>query len=151
MSKIFAPDIESERSKKLAQSQIKMEDCGSETILVAEDDASLRILTCRILHNHGYKVLEAADGNEALLLAEEFKEKIDLILTDTVMPGMNGRDAVERIKAFRPGIKSIFMSGYTDTTIIELGLLNKNTAFLQKPYDVAGLTQKVRAVLDSDH
>jgi two-component system, cell cycle sensor histidine kinase and response regulator CckA len=147
MSKIFAPDIESDLSKKPAKSQLKMEGCGSETILVAEDDASLRILTCRILRNHGYKVLEAADGNEALRLAKEYKEEIHLILTDTIMPGMDGRDAVERISAFRPGIKSVFMSGYTNTTIIELGLLDRDRAFLQKPYDAAGLIQKVRDVL----
>jgi CheY-like chemotaxis protein len=128
-----------------------MEGSGSETILVAEDNTSLLFLTCRILRDHGYKVLEAVDGKEALRLAKEYEEEIHLILADTVMPGMGGRDTVEQISAFRPAIKSVYTSGYANTAIIERGILDKDVAFLQKPYDAAGLIQKVREALDADN
>jgi two-component system, cell cycle sensor histidine kinase and response regulator CckA len=150
MSTIFSPHIESDLSKKLAESRSRMKESGSETILVAEDDASVRILTCRILHNHGYKVLEAVDGKDALRLATEYEEEIHLILSDTIMPGMGGGDAVERISAIRPGIKSVYMSGYADTAIFKSGILDRDIAFLQKPFEVNGLLQKVRAELDAD-
>jgi two-component system, cell cycle sensor histidine kinase and response regulator CckA len=151
MSTIFFPRIESDLSKKLAESKSKTEEGGSETILVAEDDASVRISTCRCLRNHGYKVLEAVDGKDALRLATEYEGKIHLILADTIMPGMGGGDAVERISTFRPGIKSVYMSGYADTAIFKQGILDKDIVFLQKPYDVDSLMQKVRAVLDANN
>jgi DNA-binding NtrC family response regulator len=151
MSTISSPLIESDFSKKLAKSESRIEVCISETILVAEDDNSMRILACQCLRNHGYKVLEAADGKEALRLAKEYGEEIHLILADAVMPGMGGRDAVEQISAFRPEIKSLYTSGYTDTAMIKLGVLDKDITFLQKPYDAPGLIQKVRDVLDTEN
>jgi two-component system, cell cycle sensor histidine kinase and response regulator CckA len=151
MSTALFPRIEREDLKKSAQSTKKMEAYGPETILVAEDDDSMRILASRSLRDRGYKVLEAANGKEAVRLAKEYEEEIHLILADAVMPGMGGRNAVEHIRTFRSGIKSLYTSGYSNTSIIELGILDKDTAFLQKPYDVAALTQKVRAVLDADN
>jgi DNA-binding NtrC family response regulator len=151
MSTIFFPRTESNLSKKLTESKSKMEEGGSETILVAEDDASVRISICRSLRDHGYKILESVDGKDAVRLATEYEEEIHLILADTIMPGMSGGNAVERISAFRPGIKSLYMSGYADTDIYKCGILDKDIAFLQKPYDVADLMQKVRAVLDSNN
>ncbi len=151
MSTIFLPRIEIDPSEKLAKSESKTEGSGSETILVAEDDNSMRILACQCLRNSGYRVLEAADGQEALRLAKEYKEGIHLILADAVMPGMGGRDAVEQISAFRPEIKSLYTSGYTDTAMIKLGVLDKDIVFLQKPYDASCLTQKVRDVLDAEN
>jgi two-component system, cell cycle sensor histidine kinase and response regulator CckA len=151
MSEMLFPHIESEDSKKSAKYKMEKDIGKSRTILVAEDNDSLRILTCRILRNHGYKVLEAGDGNEALRLAKEYEEEIHLILADAVMPGMGGRDAVDQISAFRKEIKAVFTSGYTDTAIIKRGIIDKDTAFLQKPYDAAGLIQKVEDVLDADN
>lgn len=121
----------------------------AETILVAEDEPSLLALAARILRDRGYRVLEAHDGKEALRLARECKEIIHLILTDAVMPGMGGKQVVELIEAARPGIKSLYMSGYTDNAIVQHGILNADIAFIQKPFTVETLTRKVREVLDS--
>jgi PAS domain S-box-containing protein len=140
---------ESKISEKPVKSINKMEGGGFETLLVVEDETFLRELTCRILCNRGYKVIEAMDGQEALRLAKEYEKEIHLILTDTVMPGMGGPELVERIRAFRPEIKSVHTSGYTDTAIVHLGILDRDRTFLQKPYGAADLTKKVRDVLDS--
>jgi two-component system, cell cycle sensor histidine kinase and response regulator CckA len=122
---------------------------GSETVLVVEDEASVRSLTGRILRERGYKVLEAENGIEALRLAEEFAGNIDLVLTDAIMPGMSGKELVSRIQKLRPTIKSLFVSGYTDNSIVHHGILDANVAFLQKPFSRDGLAHKVRQVLDS--
>jgi two-component system cell cycle sensor histidine kinase/response regulator CckA len=141
MSTILFPHTESDSSRKPSESK---------TILVAEDDDSTRILACHILRNNGYKVLQAADGKEAVRLATEYEEEIHLIFTDAIMPGIGGQNTVEQIRAFRPRIKAVYTSAYTLTTIIERRILDKDIPFLQKPYDAAGLTQKVRAELDTD-
>jgi response regulator RpfG family c-di-GMP phosphodiesterase len=143
--------IKNESFKNAAKSESKMAERESETILVAEDDAPLRIATCRSLRDQGYTVLEAVDGKDALRLAKEYESEIHLILADTIMPGMGGRDAVEQISTFRPGIKSVYTSGYADSVIIKCGILDRNIAFLQKPYDALGLRQKVREALDSNN
>jgi two-component system, cell cycle sensor histidine kinase and response regulator CckA len=122
---------------------------GTETILVVEDEASVRSLTGRILRNHGYNVLEAENGMRAIRIAEEFAGKIDLIVTDAIMPGMSGRELVSHLEASRPGIKSLFVSGYTDNSIVHHGILDSNIAFLQKPFSGDSLAGKVRQVLNS--
>jgi PAS domain S-box-containing protein len=121
---------------------------GSETILVVEDEEPLRRLTRRLLETAGYTVLSAADGEEALLTSERHVGDIDLLLTDVVMPRMNGRLLAERLAKTRPALKILYMSGYTDDAILHHGVLDSGTQFLAKPFSEAELTRKVRAVLD---
>ena len=121
---------------------------GCETILLVEDEPELRKLAKRILSQHGYNVLAAADGREALRLAELYANPIDLLVTDVVMPVMGGRELARQISALRPAIKVLFMSGYTDDAVMRHGVLSAETAFLQKPFTVEGLLAKVRKVLE---
>ncbi len=92
--------------------------------------------------------MEAPDGGKALLLCEKFKERIHLILTDVVMPGMSGRKLVERLKEIHPEMKVLYMSGYTDNAIVHHGVLEEGTNFIQKPFTLENLARKVREVLD---
>jgi two-component system cell cycle sensor histidine kinase/response regulator CckA len=121
---------------------------GSETVLLVEDEDIVRGLVTEILETAGYTVLGAADGNEALELAERYQGPIHLLLTDVVMPKMSGRDLAERLIAAHGETKVLYTSGYTDTAIVDRGVLQPGTEFLQKPFSFAALTQKVRHVLD---
>jgi CheY-like chemotaxis protein len=121
---------------------------GSETILLVEDEAAVRGLASRILEKQGYRVLSAQHGREAMDIATREEGKIDLVLTDVVMPGMNGRGLVERLSGIRPRMKSLYMSGYTDDDIIRRGFIEPSKSFLQKPFTSDALLQTVRKVLD---
>ena len=121
---------------------------GSETILLVEDEDAVRSLTCRILQKQGYRVLTAEDGRAALTIATQEQGRIDLILTDIVMPGLNGRGLVEKLAGIRPSIKSLYMSGYTDDDIVRRGFVEPSRSFLQKPFTSEVLIQTVRKVLD---
>jgi PAS domain S-box-containing protein len=121
---------------------------GSETILLVEDEDAVRGLTSRILENQGYRVIVAQHGREAMDIATREEGHIDLVLTDIVMPGMNGRGLVERLAGIRPRIKSLYMSGYTDDDIIRRGFIEPSKSFLQKPFTSESLLQTVRKVLD---
>ncbi len=120
---------------------------GTETILLVEDEAVLRSMMRGILTTRGYKVMEAANGVEALAVSEKYQEPIHLLLSDVVMPHMSGRELARRICSFRPDIKVLYVSGYTDEAIVSTGLLEPNAAFLQKPFTPADLARKVRKVL----
>jgi two-component system, cell cycle sensor histidine kinase and response regulator CckA len=122
---------------------------GSETILLAEDEAVVRNLVCEILQHAGYTVLAAADGREALRLSKQHPGEIDLMVTDVVMPGMSGRDVAERLWLSRPETKVLYISGYTDVAVFDPGVLDPGSAFLQKPFSSAALAQKVREILDA--
>ena len=122
-------------------------DSGAETILVVEDAAGLRQLTKRLLERQGYTVLVAADADEAQQVFDR-NASIDLLLTDVVMPGASGPELTQHLVAQRPALKVIFMSGYTEATIVHDGVLNPGIAFLNKPFTSEGLGRKVREVLD---
>jgi CheY-like chemotaxis protein len=122
---------------------------GSETVLLVEDEPLVRDLARRLLSQQGYTILEAADGGEALRIAQEYAgKKIHLLLTDVVMPRMGGKELAEQIKPLRPDIKVLYTSGYTDDAIVHHGVLDPGTHFLQKPFSLKTLSRKVREVLD---
>ncbi len=119
---------------------------GSETILFVEDEGALRSAASRMLSSTGYQVITAADAFEALRLVEEHGPRIRLVVTDVVMPGMNGRELADRLARLCPDLKVLFTSGYTDETIAEHDVLGR--AFLPKPYEMRALTASVRRLLD---
>ncbi|HXW15580.1 MAG TPA: ATP-binding protein, partial [Terriglobia bacterium] len=121
---------------------------GSETIILVEDDDNVRAVAGRILGSRGYNVLEAPSGLAALLMPGEHKGPIHLLLTDLVMPVMSGRELAEKLVQSVPGLKVLYMSGYTDDAAIRHGVLQSGVPFLQKPFSPEGLARKVREVLD---
>jgi PAS domain S-box-containing protein len=122
---------------------------GNETVLIAEDDDTVRHMTSAVLKECGYVVLTASRGAEALELARRHPGDIHLLLTDVVMPGMTGRDLSAALLNSRPGMKTIYMSGYTDTVLIGHDLDKPGVSFLQKPFTPETLTARVRAALDA--
>ncbi|HCZ11376.1 MAG TPA: hybrid sensor histidine kinase/response regulator, partial [Nitrospiraceae bacterium] len=145
--KIYLPeiDVEGKEEKPAGESSIIG---GSETILLAEDDNATRKLTKEVLVKFGYNIIEAVDGEEAVLKFSDNKDKIQLLLLDVIMPKKNGREAFNEIDGINPGIKTIFMSGYTDDIIHEKGILEEGINFLTKPVSPKALLKKVREVLD---
>jgi CheY-like chemotaxis protein len=120
---------------------------GGETILLVEDDESVRDLTRTMLHRDRYTVLEAASPAEALRVAAEFPGRIHLLLTDVVMAGASGNDLARELVAARPELRVLYMSGYTDNSVVHHGILTAETPFLQKPFTGDHLRRKVREVL----
>ena len=123
---------------------------GAETILLVEDADALRKLTHMLLEQHGYRVLVAANGAAALQLVEQKPERINLLLTDVIMPGLNGRALAGRLELLQPGLKILYMSGYTDDAIMDHGVLESGTHLLHKPFSEENLIRKVREVLDAE-
>lgn len=121
---------------------------GSETILVVEDDPSLRALAVRVLQQYGYNVIPAESGPKALALCADPRTVVNAVLTDVIMPGMNGREVVERLLAAHPGLPYLFMSGYTDDEVLRRGVLHGESPFLQKPFTADQLAKKIREILD---
>jgi two-component system cell cycle sensor histidine kinase/response regulator CckA len=122
---------------------------GTETILLVEDDATVRAVVAAILSSRGYRVIDTIDAAQALAICRDSSKPIHLLLTDVVMPRMSGRELASRIVEMRPGIKVLYMSGYTEDAIVHHGVVEEGIAFLQKPITPGALTQKVRAVLDA--
>ncbi len=123
---------------------------GTETILLAEDDEMVRNLVRETLLREGYKVIAAADPMEARRLADHYRGAIQLLITDVVMPKVNGRELADQLLDQRPDLKVLYMSGYTDNAILNSGILQKEVPFLQKPFTPAALTEKVRDVLEDN-
>ena len=123
---------------------------GTETVLLVEDEEMVRVLGTRVLNSHGYLVLEAEHGDEAIEVCKRHEGPIHLLVTDVVMPGMNGRELAERLAPVIPDAAVLFISGYTGGALVEHGVLQDGTNFLQKPFSPHRLMQKVREVLDAN-
>jgi CheY-like chemotaxis protein len=122
---------------------------GGETVLVVDDEAAVRSVVWEILQPTGYLVLEAGSGEEALRICAGQEGPVHLLLTDVEMPGMSGPQLARRLARMRPEMKMLYMSGYSDETLIRHGVVKQGTAFLQKPFTPDALVHKVREVLDA--
>jgi CheY-like chemotaxis protein len=120
---------------------------GSETVLLVEDEDEVRAVVRRVLRRYGYTVLEARNAGEALLLTEQHTGGIDILLTDVVMPGMNGPELARRLQPLRPRMRVLCMSGYTDDAVVRQGQIDRGMGFLQKPITPERLARKLRDIL----
>jgi two-component system, cell cycle sensor histidine kinase and response regulator CckA len=145
--KVYLPRIDGgAQRKEVVESTASLR--GSETILLAEDEAIVREITLKVLQDYGYNVLAAANGDAALLIGEHFSGPIQLLLSDVVMPKMGGHELADRLMPLRPEMKVLYMSGYTDSAIVHQGVLNEGIQYVQKPFTPASLVRRVREVLD---
>jgi PAS domain S-box-containing protein len=151
--KIYLPRVPSVEEPLVpaaaAPVQFQKVEPGTETILVVEDEANLRYLARQYLEKQGYRVVEAADGAVAMQIAVAHEGVIHLLLTDVIMPGMNGRELAQRISEIRPNVKVLYMSGYTENVIGHNGTLEAGVRLLQKPFNLRDLKRRVREVLDT--
>ncbi|MHB0878783.1 MAG: hybrid sensor histidine kinase/response regulator, partial [Anaerolineae bacterium] len=148
--KLYLPSLRGESRGATQPSPVADLPRGPETILIAEDEASVRDLLSRMLTDLGYTVLEASDGSEAMRIASEHRGNIELLLSDLVMPLMGGQKLDGLIRQARPGLRTLFISGYTDSTVLQRGLLGPDSAFLQKPFSARALAIAVRRLLDRE-
>jgi PAS domain S-box-containing protein len=146
--KIYLPQIDQNEVPNARPDLSDESLTGTETILLVEDESSLRDLAFAILVKRGYTVLEASNGEDAILACAKYNDPIHLLLTDVVMPLMNGRELAEKLQPRRPDMKVLFMSGYTDEAIVRHGVLDSANAFLQKPFTPESLAKKVREILN---
>lgn len=123
---------------------------GSETILLVEDDPAVRNLVTSMLEKHGYQVLVSQNPSDVAVICEKHSGQIHLLLTDLILPGINGRDVAKHVGTLRPDTKVLFMSGYTDDALIHTQGFDKEFAFLQKPFSSGTLGTKIREVLDAE-
>ena len=147
--KIYLPcmvkkDVDLEEKKQIPIENLD----GSEAVLIVEDDSRIRKLAHKILKQHGYRVLVAENGEDALRVRESHEGAIDLLITDVVMPKMAGKETAECLQHLYPHIKVIYMSGYTDNAIVHHGVLAPGLNFIEKPFTPVGLVRRVREVLD---
>jgi nitrogen-specific signal transduction histidine kinase len=147
--KIYLPTFDSQPEPAAVSSLVGRVPRGDETILLVEDEPRVRDAVQRALENYGYRVLSATHPEEARRVFDEHREAIDMLLTDVVMPGYDGKQLYERISSGQPGLPVLYMSGYTDRAILDHGVLNPGITFIQKPFSPAQLVRKVRAVLDA--
>jgi CheY-like chemotaxis protein len=121
---------------------------GTETVLVAEDEDGVRELLRKVLTEFGYTVLTARHGRDALMVVGERAGRIDLLVTDVVMPEMSGRELAETLRDHRPDLKVLFISGYTDDEVLQRGISGRDAAFVRKPFTAEELVRRVRELLD---
>jgi PAS domain S-box-containing protein len=148
--KIYLPQVKADLERGVPEKTSRGSHPGTETILFVEDEESVRELVRDYLGKSGYRVLEAPDGVQALEIAAAHREPIHILVTDVVMPRLSGRELATRITAARPEIKILYISGYTDDSIFRHGVLEGGVAFLQKPFNLKDLAQKIRQVLDGE-
>ena len=150
--RIYLPQVSSDEAM-IAESQPvaapPQDTRGSELILLVEDDAQVRTLVHRILERQGYHVLEASHPQEAILLSDRTREPIDLLLTDVIMPAMNGRELYERLASSRPGLKVLYMSGYAERAFSQEGRTAPVASLIQKPFEPDALVVRIREILDA--
>lgn len=146
--KIFIPAVTEETEQEITELVKDKILKGHETVLVIDDDEKVRATVLEMLKKLGYKTLEAHNHDIALFLAQFYDKPIDLIICDVVMPGMSGPKLIDRIKAYRPNVKVLYMSGYTDDVIATHGITEKGINFIQKPFTIETLSKKIREVLD---
>ncbi len=144
---IYLPRVEESPEEMAPPKSQENEKGGCETVLLVEDEASVRELVRETLAARGYKVLEAENGESGLRVADAHGDGIDILITDVVMPGMGGRELAKRLLQIRPNLAVLYLSGYTEDTILHQGALGPCTAFLQKPFTLQNLARKVREVL----
>jgi CheY-like chemotaxis protein len=150
--KIYLPRVASvgESATEVATpAEVRKVEPGTETILLVEDEANLRYLARQFLEKQGYKVIDAADGAVAMQIAVAHDGVIHMLLTDVIMPGMNGRELAQRVCEIRPNVQVLYMSGYTENVIGHNGTLDAGVRLLQKPFTLRDLKTKVREVLDA--
>jgi two-component system, cell cycle sensor histidine kinase and response regulator CckA len=144
---VYLPRVEDSPEEMTPAKSQENEKGGCETVLLVEDEESVRELVRETLIARGYKVLEAENGESGLRVAEAHGDGIDILITDVVMPGMGGRELAKKLLQIRPNLGVLFLSGYTEDTILHQGVLGPGTAFLQKPFTLQNLARKVREVL----
>jgi PAS domain S-box-containing protein len=149
--KIYFPTVRDAQAEALPKMQEEPSLLGTETILVVEDEDGVRSFVTGILRSRGYDVLEANHASEALAVAQSHQGPLHMLLTDVVMPHMSGRELAEYLMQTHSGLKVLYISGYTDDTIVHHGVLTPSSAFLQKPFSGEALARKVRQVLDEGH
>jgi PAS domain S-box-containing protein len=147
--KIYLPRVDAPAVAVAPPVETDAAPTGTETVLLAEDDAALRALVGTMLEKLGYRVLDAPNAEAALAVARSTPDPIHLLVTDVVMPGESGRRLAERLAAVRPDVRVLYISGYTDDAIVHHGMLEPGLHYLAKPFTAAGLARKVRAVLDA--
>jgi two-component system cell cycle sensor histidine kinase/response regulator CckA len=147
--KIYLPLAEGGPASAERPAVVRASPRGSETILLVEDEELVRRLAHKILEGHGYDVMVAGGGKAALQVVGAGESRLDLLVTDVVMPGMSGRQLAEELRIRQPGLKVLYLSGYTDDAIVRHGVLEQEVFFLQKPFSPDALLRKVREVLDS--
>lgn len=145
--KVYLPRVDQvdELEASAALATIPM---GTETVLLVEDEVMVRRLSQEILEDSGYRVVVASNGKEGLRVCKEFRDHIDLMITDVVMPEMNGRELAEQVALLRPETRVLYMSGYTDDAIVRHGILEENMPYMQKPFLPDALALKAREILD---
>jgi PAS domain S-box-containing protein len=146
--KIYLPEVTADVAREASERTSVPPPRGSETILFVEDEESVRELVRDYLAGTGYRVLQAVDGVQALEVAAAHKGTIEILVTDVVMPRLSGRELASRITAQRPDVKVLYISGYTDDSIFRHGVLEGGVAYLQKPFNLKAIAQKIREVLD---
>ena len=147
--KIYLPGCITEPVTQKTEDLWRTLPVGSETVLIVEDEEAFLNLGKKILEKQGYKLLTAASPVHAISLAEDYPDEIHIVISDVVMPQMNGKELAERLLALNPELKCLFMSGYTADAIARHGVLEEGVNFIQKPFSVAAFATKVREVLDS--
>jgi CheY-like chemotaxis protein len=146
---IYLPHVEVPDGETLQPDVVTDSAGGTETILVVEDEPMVRDLACRGLREKGYAVLEAPNGAEALRLLADRAIRVNLVISDVVMPAVGGRELGQELARLEPGLPVLYMSGYTGDDVIQRGLLDPDAPFQQKPFSPEGLARKVREMLDS--
>jgi CheY-like chemotaxis protein len=146
--RIFLPRVDRPAAEATIANATAATQKGTEVLLLVEDDDGVRSLARNILQGRGFTVLEASNGKEALPVAERYTGPLHLLVTDVIMPQMNGRELAARLTGLRPGLKVLYLSGYTDDVLSRQNIPEKGVAFLPKPFTPSSLASKVRELLD---